>query len=177
MSILELSIYNFNNIEIIFSLAIIGEKILMSLEQFMNRIRELRKQVNLTQKELAKRLQIANSTLSYWEMGKYEPDNDSLIKLSRFFNVPIDYILDGDFAKWDITESRSSFQSSSVSAGHLNDADLYVSESEVLYNKKKSAPEQCAAFNRIEFEDLTQKEIDLLAEYAMFIKSRRKKNK
>ena len=109
-------------------------------------------------------------------MGKYEPDNDTLIKLSRFFNVPVDYILDGDFTRWDITENRNSFQNSSVSPEHLNNADLYVSESEVLYNNKKSTPEQCVAFNRIEFEDLTQKEINLLAEYAMFIKSRRNKN-
>jgi len=41
----------------------------------MNRIRELHKQMDMTQIELAKHLQIANSTLSYWEMGKYEPDN------------------------------------------------------------------------------------------------------
>ena len=68
----------------------------------MNRIRELRKQMDMTQKELAKHLKIADSTLSYWEMGKYEPDSDALIKLSRFFKVPIDYILGGDFTKWDI---------------------------------------------------------------------------
>jgi len=131
----------------------------------------------MTQKELAKRLQIADSTLSYWEMGRYEPDNDSLIELSRFFGVPVDYILDGDFIKWDITEKRNSFLCSSVLSGHISDADLCVSESEVLYSKTKSTPEQRVAFNQIEFEGLTQKEIDLLAEYAMFIKSRRKKNK
>jgi hypothetical protein len=32
-----------------------------------------------------------------------------------------------------------------------------------------------ATFDRIEFEDLTQAEMDLLAEYSLFIKSRRKK--
>ena len=141
----------------------------------MNRIRELRKKRNMTQKELAKHLQIADSTLSYWEMGKYEPDNNALLMLSRFFNVPVDYILGGDFTRWDITESRISFQNST--AENLNDSDLYVSESEVLYSKKKSTPEPSAAFNRIEFEGLTQEEIDSLAEYAAFIKSRRKKGK
>jgi transcriptional regulator with XRE-family HTH domain len=69
----------------------------------MNRIKELRKQKKMTQKELANHLQIANSTLSYWETGKYEPDNESLKKLSRFFLVPIDYILGGDFSELRIT--------------------------------------------------------------------------
>ena len=110
----------------------------------MNRIRELRKQMNMTQRELAKYLQIADSTLSYWEMGRYEPDNEALMKLSRFFQVSIDYILGGSFI---ISESKAAY-------GSLNAQ---------------------AAFNRIEFEGLTNGEIDVLAEYAEFIKSRKKK--
>ena len=110
----------------------------------MNRIRELRKQMDMTQKELAKHLQIADSTLSYWEMGRYEPDNEALMKLSGFFQVPIDYILGVDFM---ISESKAAY-------GSLNAQ---------------------AAFNRIEFEGLTKGEIDILAEYAEFIKSRKKK--
>ena len=62
----------------------------------MNRIKELRKQNKMTQKELANCLQISDSTLSYWEIGKYEPNNEGLRKLSRFFNVPIDYIIGVD---------------------------------------------------------------------------------
>ncbi len=66
----------------------------------MIRIKELRKQKKITQKELANYLQIADSTLSYWEQGKYEPDNDSLKILADYFKVSIDYLLGrpaGDF--------------------------------------------------------------------------------
>jgi len=60
----------------------------MSIEgDLMNRIRELRKRNSITQKELAKHMKISDSTLSYWEMGKYEPDNEALMKLSRYFKV------------------------------------------------------------------------------------------
>ena len=97
----------------------------------MNRIRELRKQMDMTQKELAKHLQIADSTLSYWEMGKYEPDNDALMKLSRFFKVPIDYILGGDFTKWDINES--SVQYHDVETSRFDGSDMSVSEPEATY--------------------------------------------
>ncbi|MCL2819545.1 MAG: helix-turn-helix domain-containing protein [Oscillospiraceae bacterium] len=142
----------------------------------MNRIRELRKKKDLTQKELAKHLQIADSTLSYWEMGKYEPDNKALMKLSEFFHVPIDYILGGNFVKWDICDERILYPGNNVS--HLT-----VSEANVSYNQnKKSADTDSTggvktAFNRAEFAGLTQEETDMLAEYAMFLKSRRKNEK
>jgi len=166
--------------------------------------------MDMTQKELAIHLQIADSTLSYWEMGKYEPDNEALLKLSRFFQVPIDYILGGDFTRWDIDGSR--MPSTDVDTLRLADSDLSVSESKAAYDincknvnsiesaavgnhfsvalessipdtAKQAAPPNTtyslrnaqAAFNRIEFEGLTHEEINLLAEYAEFIKSRRKK--
>jgi len=126
----------------------------------MNRIRELRKQMDMTQRELAKYLQVADSTLSYWETGRYDPDNAALMKLSRFFQVPIDYILGGDFTRWDIESPN-----------------MFVSELKAEYtvNSKNIPQNTQEAFNRIEFEGLTHEEIDLLAEYAAFIKSRKKK--
>ena len=137
----------------------------------MNRIRELRKNKDMTQKELAKHLQIADSTLSYWEMGKYEPDNDALMKLSRFFQVPIDYILGGDFVRWDIDGGTAQYHENDSS--RLTDSVLYISEPKAAYGADDLRNEQ-VAFNRVEFEGLTLEEIDLLAEYAEFIKSRRK---
>ena len=143
----------------------------------MNRIRELRKRMGLTQKELAKHLQIANSTLSYWEMGKYEPDSEALMKLSRFFKVPIDYILGGDYIRWDINEEKMLYLA--VDTSHLS-ADMSVSEADVSYKKTITSDtangyhDVQTAFDRVEFHGLTQDEIDLLAEHAAFIKSRRK---
>ena len=139
----------------------------------MNQIRELRKKQNMTQKELAKHLQIADSTLSYWEMGKYEPDSKALLMLSRFFNVPIDYILGGDFTKWDIRYDR-------IISTENNASHLAVSEANMSYNQNLTSTDTndisgvLTAFDRAEFAGLTQKETDMLAEYAIFIKSRRK---
>ena len=64
----------------------------------MNRIRELRKKMGVSMNALAQRLQIAESTLGYWERGVYEPGREMLIELSSIFNVPIDYILGNDEA-------------------------------------------------------------------------------
>lgn len=59
----------------------------------MNRIKEIRLSRNIKQIELAKELKIAQGTLSTWETGKYEPDNESLKKLADYFNVSVDYLL------------------------------------------------------------------------------------
>lgn len=64
----------------------------------MNRIRELRKRMGVSMNTLARRLQIAESTLGYWERGVYEPSRDMLVELSSIFSVPIDYILGNDEA-------------------------------------------------------------------------------
>ena len=139
----------------------------------MNRIRELRKQKKMTQKELANHLQIADSTLSYWEMGKYDPDNKALRKLSEFFLVPIDYILGGDVAEWEIIRDNALYADAAKSLPP--DTVSVVNENKVSFEANNHSNAQ-TAFNRSEFEGLTQEEVDKLAEYADFIKSLRKKN-
>jgi len=136
----------------------------------------------MTQKDLAKHLQIADSTLSYWEMGKYEPDSKALFMLSRFFNVPIDYILGGDFTKWE--NDGEKVQYPNIVQEIIPASDIYVSEANMSYKKDvqstviSNATNNLQitndAFNRNEFNDLTQNEIELLAEYAAYIKFRRK---
>ena len=59
----------------------------------MNKIRELRKQNNITQKNLCKKLKISQPTLSGYETGKHQPDNDTLSKIADYFKVSIDYLL------------------------------------------------------------------------------------
>ena len=169
---------NSNIVEIYFYADIISINTYEIRVLFMNRIRQLRKQVDMTQKELASHLQIADSTLSYWEMGKYEPDNKALMKLSRFFKVPIDYILGGDFVKWDNSQERVLYPGGD--SVQLDDLNMSVSETGVSYSKT-TAPNTTnelqnihTAFSRDEFDGLTQDEINVLAEYAAFIKSRRK---
>lgn len=62
----------------------------------MNRLKELRKEAGINQTELASRLGIVQSTLSHWEQGKYDIDNESLVKLAEIFDCSIDYILGRD---------------------------------------------------------------------------------
>lgn len=59
----------------------------------MNRIREVRKSRGLTMKALGKMVGCSESTISVYETGKHEPDNQMLLKLSEVLDASIDYLL------------------------------------------------------------------------------------
>lgn len=59
----------------------------------MDRIRELRLEKDLKQKELAEILGIQPNTFNQYEMGKREPDYATLLKIANYFDVTIDYLL------------------------------------------------------------------------------------
>ena len=58
-------------------------------------LKQLRKQKNLTQANLADFLCISKSAYGYYEQGKNQMDYKTLVKLSDFFGVPIDYLIKG----------------------------------------------------------------------------------
>lgn len=59
----------------------------------MENLKILRKEKGLTQEDMAKVLNVSRVTYSRYERGIYETDNNTLIKLSKFFNVSVDYLL------------------------------------------------------------------------------------
>lgn len=62
----------------------------------MFRIRELRKAKKITAKQLAEHVNVAESTMCLYETGKREPDYATLIAISEYFNVSVDYLLGKD---------------------------------------------------------------------------------
>lgn len=63
------------------------------MKKFNERLKELREELNLTQTKLANELLIDQRSLSFYEIGKYEPNIDTLKRMSIFFNVSSDYLL------------------------------------------------------------------------------------
>jgi len=57
------------------------------------RIRDLRENNDLTQKEMAKELNCSQQVYSNYELGQRDIPTDILIKLSKFYDVSVDYIL------------------------------------------------------------------------------------
>ena len=57
------------------------------------RIRDLREDRDLTQKQMARLLNCSQQVYSNYELGQRDIPTDILIKLSSFYNVSVDYIL------------------------------------------------------------------------------------
>lgn len=59
---------------------------------FGEKLRDLRKEKNISQIELAKQLGVGKSIISLWEINQCEPTLTKLIAIANFFNVSIDYL-------------------------------------------------------------------------------------
>ena len=57
------------------------------------RIRDLREDSDKTQAELAKALNCSQQVYSNYELGQRDIPTDILIKISKYYNVSVDYIL------------------------------------------------------------------------------------
>lgn len=117
-----------------------------------NKLRKLRENQGLLQKELADILDISTSTIGMYEQGRRQPDNDTLKKLSQYFNVSIDYLLDNE-----------------ISTTNLMDNEL--KEIEVL----KKALQKVGFMNGD--EDLTNEELDKVMKFVSANKDFLKGNK
>lgn len=68
---------------------------------------KLRKELNMSQAELAEKLGVSQQTISKYERGTREPDNETLVKLAGIFNCSVDYLL----GKTDIRNPYDEFLS------------------------------------------------------------------
>ncbi len=59
-----------------------------------NRLKVLRAEYNLTQADLAKKLDVSRQTVHAIESGKYDPSLPLAFKISRLFRQPIEEIFD-----------------------------------------------------------------------------------
>lgn len=57
-------------------------------------IKILRKQIKKTQDEVAKELNLQKQTYQNYELGKREPDLQTLKKIADYFNVSLDFLCD-----------------------------------------------------------------------------------
>ncbi len=60
---------------------------------FSERLKELRIEKKLTQKQLAIILNTTNSSVCDWECDRSEPDMETLVKISDYFEVSADFLL------------------------------------------------------------------------------------
>lgn len=59
----------------------------------MNNIKTLRTKRNITQVDLAKKINVKQETISAYESGKAQPSADALVKIADYLNTSTDYLL------------------------------------------------------------------------------------
>jgi len=67
-------------------------------------LKSLRKQKGISLRILGKELGISFTTLSAYERNKAQPTIENCYKLSKFFEVPIEYFILGENAKKDLRD-------------------------------------------------------------------------
>lgn len=57
------------------------------------RLAYLRHRENISQKDLGKQLNISHYTISSYEKGRSEPNDEIKVRIARYFNVSLDYLM------------------------------------------------------------------------------------
>ena len=60
---------------------------------FSEKLLTLRKANNMTQEQLAEKLDVSRQSISKWESGQATPELEKIVAMSAVFNVTTDYLL------------------------------------------------------------------------------------
>lgn len=66
---------------------------------FGEKIQKLRKEAGLSQEELAYQLGVSRQAISKWERDNGYPETEKIVRMSKLFNVSLDYLLDEEDTK------------------------------------------------------------------------------
>lgn len=102
----------------------------MDMQKIGTFLAKLRKERNLTQDELGERIGVTNKTVSRWENGNYLPSVEMLQILSKFYNVSINEILNGE----RIEESDYKYVSEENVKFALNRSNNVISKHKKIMN-------------------------------------------
>ncbi len=61
--------------------------------EFKDRLKELRKENELSQTDIARLLCLSKMAVSHWECGDSEPNISQLKTLAKYFDVSVDYLI------------------------------------------------------------------------------------
>lgn len=98
------------------------------MNNFALTLKNLRVQRGMSQSDLARLLGFARTTVSSYENGSRNPDNETLIRIATCFQVSLDYLLGIDISNID---------NSSVYSEVLKDIDKLLHSAPIALEKKK----------------------------------------
>ena len=93
------------------------------MTELAQRLYEMRKAHNLSQEELADKLNVSRQAVSKWECGDSSPDTDNLIALSELYGVSLDELVRGANSKAAEEKRRPTEDEFFVGRGNADDTD------------------------------------------------------
>lgn len=94
---------------------------------FSKRLKKLRSEKNLTQKQLADAIQTSQQNIAFYEKNKRQPKQEILERIAKYFNVSTDYLLcKTDKKNTDLTKTEFLFRSA------VEDLNLTEEEQEIF---------------------------------------------
>ena len=112
---------------------------------FGEKIRKLRTEAGITQKELADKLNVTYQTVSKWENDTNEPDFSTLKELVKILNCTIEYLFDDQVVllkeKTEIVENEKTIQSNKVRITTCRDCarPIYSGDTSHQFERKTSS--------------------------------------
>jgi transcriptional regulator with XRE-family HTH domain len=120
------------------------------MNNFALTLKNLRVQRGMSQSDLARLLGVARTTVSSYENGSRNPDNETLIRIATCFQVSLDYLLGIDISNID---------NSSVYSEILKDIDKLLHSAPIALEKKKEIITEVRDYFRWKLEHAEQNQI------------------
>ena len=76
--------------------------------KFSDNLKKLRKDMNLSQEDLADKLGVSRQSISKWESGVVYPEMDKMVQLCKLFNVSMDDLLNNNVSEVNNTKQAKS---------------------------------------------------------------------
>ena len=107
------------------------------------RLKELRRERNLTQEEFGKTLNVVKSTISLYENNKISPDDELKKSMAKYFGVTLDYLMGVSNirnpykdnvvdTKEEIDEEENSLGEDDVIAAHSDKKTVKLTKEDLL---------------------------------------------
>lgn len=109
---------------------------------FGENLRKLRKEKNLTQKQLAEHLGVTARTIGYYESGQRFPSPETINRIADFFDVSLDWLFGRTNIRTPIMPiMKISEKADNYNNDLLNEEDyISVEELKEFLNQKKKGP-------------------------------------
>ena len=105
---------------------------------------KLRKEKNLTQEQIAKKINTAPNTYANYEKGKTEPNIETLIKLADYFHVSVDELIGHNYQN-------------TIDKGLLNDLELNIIDVMQKLNKENQIRLEASAYALLQVQQDQEK--------------------